>query len=50
MSIKPTEFYQLFKNRAYKLRAYANLPKIAEFWRGPIPNEVQSSPRGVKEI
>lgn len=49
MSIKPAEFYQLFKNRAYKLRAYANLPKIAEFWRGPIQAEAQTTPRSIKE-
>lgn len=36
MSIKINEFYQIFKNRSYKLKAYANIAKISEFWRGPI--------------
>ena len=34
MSIKLHEFYQIFKKRSYKLKAYANVAKISEFWRG----------------
>lgn len=47
MSVRPNEFYQIFKNRSYKLKAYANSAKIAEFWRGPACEHGTS--RGRKE-
>lgn len=47
--IKVNEFYALFKNKCYKLKSYANIAKIAEFWRGPSPAEFADSPRLRKE-
>lgn len=45
MALRPSEFYQIFKNKTYKLKSYATHDKIMEFWGGPHPQDGDCPPK-----
>jgi hypothetical protein len=43
------EFYHNFKYNSYRLKSYANIAKIQEFWRGPTVSPNENNMRLIKE-